>query len=520
MDVNFKVPQIAGSIIMVAGVGGGGGSAVKHLYNLGVTDVAFMVINTDRQALERNPIPMKIQLGDGLGAGNKPEKAKKAAEESEDEIREALRVNDTKMLFITAGMGGGTGTGASPVVARIAKDMGILTVGIVSIPYKGEGPKRVRQAVKGIEELVPCVDSLIVINNEHIAQIYGRLSIREAHSKADDILAMGAKSIADIITSNMDVNVDFADVVTIMRDEENTHTDAKIALMGSATGSAIANEEDGAESPALRVAREAINSPLLHHNDIRGARKALLNITWGNIAVSYEESTQVLDFIQQHSGLNNDPDSNETDVIWGAGEDPSLGDNIRITIVATGYDTSNIPAISQYFDSKLTGDRSVAAERRVQREIIAIDDADNLSTSAKQPAFNDDEFVVRGTDGNSSHHSSSSVSSYNNNIQPTRIESIVKPKPVAVVETPAAEPVVVVPPSNSSAFVASEQMSSLVQDGSDSLDKPAYLRRGFTFDDSHKSQDFVRESLDGATRHNSHSGRDERTSTLDLFEQE
>lgn len=373
--VTFDIAPVTSSIIMVAGIGGGGGNAVNHMFRLGAAEVSFMVCNTDRQALERSPVPNKILLGNGLGAGNKPEKARAAAMDSVEEIKEALSVNDTKMIFVTAGMGGGTGTGAAPVVARIAKDMGILTVGIVSIPFKGEGPKRVEQAIAGIEELSSCVDSLIVINNEHIAQIYGKLGISQALSKADDILAMAAKSIADIITSYATVNVDFADVTTIMKD-------SGVALMGSAVG--------GGENRALEVAQAAVNSPLLHHNSIQGAKNVLLNITSGSDELTYEESLQIIDFIQESSGLNN-----KTDVIWGAGSDESLGDDIRITVVATGFDVQNIPAIADHYSGVIAPPPSLQPEKKAPvREVIDFEAPELPLTKKPTTDLSDDGFMV------------------------------------------------------------------------------------------------------------------------------
>lgn len=490
------MPQLADSIIMVAGVGGGGGNAVRHMYLLGVTDVAFMVINTDKQALERNPIPLKIQLGNGLGAGNNPEKARLAALESEETIREALSVNNTKMLFVTAGMGGGTGTGASPVVARIAKQMGILTVGIVSIPYKGEGPKRVKQAVTGIEELLPCVDSLIIINNEHIAQIHGKLGIKEAHSKADDILAMAAKSIADMVTNPMDVNVDFEDVTTVMKEESADATMGKVVLMGSAVGAADGSDENR----ALKIAEEAVNSPLLHHNDIRGARKVLLNITWGDTEVSYDEALQVMDFIQQRSGLTNDINSNQTDVIWGAGEDPSLGNNIRITVIATGFDTRHIPAIREYFSPVLTpGTQKVQkySAAAAQPKVLSLDDDLNTKQTSKSNEYNssvmDEDFSVVGGDEPAAvqqpHYSSEPAYSR----EPSRYEqpvsryqqADVRPRVQSVSETTSAPSAIqVATPLEGSvedkpkaSAIASEVLDPIVDSSNMSYDQPAYLRR-------------------------------------------
>ncbi len=510
MEVSFKIPQIANSIIMVAGVGGGGGNAVRHMYSLGVTDVAFMVINTDKQALERSPIPMKIQLGDGLGAGNNPEKARTAALDSEDAIREALTVNNTKMLFVTAGMGGGTGTGASPVVARIAKEMGILTVGIVSIPYKGEGPKRVAQAVTGIEELIPCVDSLIVINNEHIAQIYGKLGIKEAHSKADDILAMAAKSIADIVTSHMDVNVDFADVTTIMKEDTANATMGKIALMGSATG-----EAEG-EDRALKIAQEAVNSPLLHHNDIRGAKKVLLNITWGDNEVSYDEALQVMDFIQQRSGLTNDVNSNQTDVIWGAGEDPSLGNKIRITVIATGFDTRHIPAIREYFSPVIApGSTTKPAAQDGGKVVVSMEDVDNVQHKREVEQGNEEFGVVT--------HSNSVETTYGSpqqvesqGVKPSRIEVsfLNRDTNESVPNVVANDNVVLNQQSLTNASISEDSMSSMIVNSDNHYDEPAYLRRKVSIYSEQRESGATRESLDSTPTQKSSS-----QSTISLFDE-
>ncbi len=477
MDIEFQMPQGANSLIMVAGIGGGGGNAVKHMYSLGVTDVSYIVINTDRQALDRSPIQNRIQLGNGLGAGNNPEKARVDAEQSADQIREALTVSGAKMLFVTACMGGGTGTGASPVVARLAREMGILTVGIVSIPYKGEGPKRVKQAVSGIEELLPCVDSLIVINNEHIAQIYGKLGIREAHAKADDILTMAAKSISEIVISPMDVNVDFADVTTIMKEDTENLNSGKIALMGSAVGEATG------EDRALKIAEEAVNSPLLHHNDIRGARKVLLSINWGNddVQVSYEEALQVMDYIQKRAGLSGGDDFNQADVIWGAGEDSTLGDKIRITIVATGFDTKHIPEIREYFGSVLSpGKKKVETQvpKAPVREVVTIDDVDASQHKKVAPVIDDEFSVVT-----------------HERTEPERV--VVEVAPTVVVPP---TPVVEVAPQGAKEYVSStvSQFSSSIVHGNDdsSLDMPAYLRRGIHINAPVKNSSATKESLD------------------------
>lgn len=329
------IAPVSSSIIMVVGVGGGGSNAVNHMYKLGIADVSFMVCNTDRQALGRSPIPTQIRLGEtlteGLGAGNNPERGRAAAEESIEEIKEVFREKNIKMVFVTAGMGGGTGTGAAPVIAKAAKEMGILTVAIVTIPFKTEGPKRIMQALNGIEEIRHNVDSLLVVNNENINEIYGDLTLSEAFGKADDILAAAAKSIADIITQENHINVDFADVQTVMKD-------SGIALMGSAQGSG--------ENRALEVAEAAMNSPLLNHRDIAGAKNVLLTITSGNKEVKMTETRAITQFVQDRTELGLG-----TDLIWGAGTDKSLGDDIRITIIATGFGVDSIPMIrDRYVD--------------------------------------------------------------------------------------------------------------------------------------------------------------------------
>ena len=254
--IDFEIPKLSPSIIMVTGVGGGGSNAVNHMYELEIADVSFMVCNTDPQALRNSPVPVKVRLGqNGLGAGNNPEKGRQAALESLDEIIEIYKREGTKMVFITAGMGGGTGTGAAPVIARAAKEMGILTVAIVTIPFKTEGPKRMRQAYQGIEELRGCVDSLLLINNENIQEIFGKLTLTEAFGKADDILATAAKGIAEVITRENTVNVDFADVQTVM-------TDSGVALMGSGRASG-----EGTRIPAVEPQRHCRGQkyPDQHH---------------------------------------------------------------------------------------------------------------------------------------------------------------------------------------------------------------------------------------------------------------
>ena len=319
------------SIIMVVGVGGAGGNAVNHMWNLGIKDVGFMVCNTDAQALDNSPVEEKVQLGrEGLGAGNDPENGRKAAIESLDDIRRRLEAAGTRMLFVTAGMGGGTGTGASPVIAKLAHEMGILTVGIVTSPLAVEGKIRYEQAFRGIEELSRNVDSLLVINNENIVEMYGRLSLKQAFGKADDILASAAKGIAEIITVESDmVNVDFADVSKVMRDSGRAHM-------------SVATAEG--EHRAAEVARASLESPLLDHTLISGAKNILLNISTSDAdSLALDEVMEILKYIQSHASVQA-PDGtvHDANIIWGTSVKPQLGRRIELVVVATGFDSAEI----------------------------------------------------------------------------------------------------------------------------------------------------------------------------------
>ncbi|MDB4075086.1 cell division protein FtsZ [Crocinitomicaceae bacterium] len=311
------------SIIKVIGVGGGGGNAVNHMFSEGIVGVDFIVCNTDLQALDISPVPYKIQLGpsltEGRGAGSLPEIGKNAAVENIEEIREFLS-KDTKMVFVTAGMGGGTGTGAAPVIAQVAKELGILTVGIVTVPFNFEGRKRRIQAEAGLEEMRQSVDTLLVINNERLREITGNLSIGEAFTQADEILATAAKGIAEVIAVTGAINVDFNDVNTVMRD-------SGVAIMGSA-----AVEGD---NRAIKAVEQALESPLLNDNDISGAEYVLLNITYGDKEVLMDEITEITDYIQDAAGST-------ADVIFGHAKDGSLGDKISVTVIATGFQSTPI----------------------------------------------------------------------------------------------------------------------------------------------------------------------------------
>jgi cell division protein FtsZ len=321
--MDFVAPTRESSIIKVIGVGGGGGNAVNHMYKQGIKDVSFIICNTDAQALETSPVPIKVQLGstltEGRGAGNKPEQGREAAIETIEEVKELLS-NNTKMVFITAGMGGGTGTGAAPVIAKAARELDILTVGIVTIPFRFEGSRRINQALEGISQLKEHVDSLLVINNEKLREIYGDLKLTEAFSKADNVLTTAAKGIAEIITVHGYINVDFADVFTVMHG-------SGVSIMGAASAQG--------ENRAITAIQEALTSPLLNNNDITGARNILLNITSGTSEVTMDEIGQITDFVQNAAGSN-------ADIIWGNGTDESLGEKLSVTIIATGFGTSSI----------------------------------------------------------------------------------------------------------------------------------------------------------------------------------
>ncbi len=325
--VDFSIPKKTSSIIKVFGVGGSGSNAVNTMFINGIKDVEFYIFNTDIQHFEGSEVPNKIQLGanetEGLGAGNNPEKGKASAIESLDAIQEIL-TNNTKMLFIAAGMGGGTGTGAAPVIAKEAKELGILTVAIVTFPMINEGRKRMDQAIKGIEELKEQVDSLLIINNQRILDIFGDLTMNEANKKADEILTIAAKGIAEIITVRGSINVDFADVDSIMRD-------SGVALMCNGVASG--------ESRVDEALKQALNSPLLNDNDIHGAKNILVNITAGEKGVLASELGKVLDTLQDLAGDN-------ADVIWGIATNDSLDEEISITIIATGFKVKDITEVA------------------------------------------------------------------------------------------------------------------------------------------------------------------------------
>ena len=338
------------SIIKVIGVGGGGGNAVNHMYREGIHDVTFVVCNTDNQALRKSPVPVKLQLGrEGLGAGNRPSRAKAAAEESMEDIENMLN-DGCKMVFITAGMGGGTGTGAAPIIAKTAKDMGILTVGIVTIPFLFEGNKKIDQALDGVEEMSKHVDALLVINNERLRDVYSDLSVMNAFAKADDTLSVAAKSIAEIITIEGIINLDFNDVKTVLKD-------GGVALMSTGYG-------DG-EGRVTQAINDAMHSPLLNNNDIFNSKKILFNISYStNNDLMMEEMNEVHEFM---SRFGEDVETN-----WGLYIDDTLEGKVKFTILATGFGIKDIPEMDDALTKKHTAEeiKKREEEERIRQEKI------------------------------------------------------------------------------------------------------------------------------------------------------
>lgn len=365
--MKFDLPKEQSSIIKVIGVGGGGSNAVNHMYKQGITGVDFVICNTDQQALDISPVPNKIQLGstltEGRGAGSNPEVGKNAAIENVDDLKDLLEKN-TQMVFITAGMGGGTGTGAAPIIAATAREMGILTVGIVTIPFSFEGRRRKLQADDGLASLRDNVDTLLVICNDKLREMHGNLKISEAFSKADDILTIAAKGIAEIITVAGYINVDFEDVKTVMKD-------GGTAIMGSASAEG--------EGRAVKAVSQALASPLLNDNDITGANYILLNITSGQEEVSMDEIDEITDYIQNESG-------NTADIIWGNGVDEELGNKISVTIIATGFGS--------------TQPHGFQTEKKPQKVVRNLDD--EVKTEITQAPINQEPKETPSNDSSSS----------------------------------------------------------------------------------------------------------------------
>ena len=355
--LDFGEPEKENSIIKVIGVGGGGGNAVNHMYREGIHDVSFVLCNTDNQALNDSPVPVHLQLGkEGLGAGNKPAKARQAAEETLEEIKHMLN-DGTKMAFITAGMGGGTGTGAAPVIARVSKELGILTVGIVTIPFRFEGPKKIDQALDGVEEMSKHVDALLVINNERLRQIYPDLAVLDAFGKADDTLSVDAKSIAEIITVHGLINLDFNDVKTVLKD-------GGVAIMSTGYG-----EGEGRVKKAIE---DALNSPLLNDNDVFNSKKILLSIAFAsekkdNPGLTMDEMNDVNDFMEKFG--------DDFELKWGLAIDPELGSRVKVTVLATGFGLEDVEGMNRHMKKhteeearRIAEEEETRAERQNRRE--------------------------------------------------------------------------------------------------------------------------------------------------------
>lgn len=345
----FEYPTIKPDIIKVIGVGGGGGNAVTHMYKEGIHDVTFVLCNTDNQALLSSEVPLKIQLGksitEGLGAGSRPEIARQAAEESVSDLTRLLD-DGTKMVFITAGMGGGTGTGAAPVIARIAKELGILTVAIVTIPFLFEGRPKILQALRGVEEIAKHVDALLVVNNERLREIYHDLTVPNAFKKADDTLTVAAKSIAEIITLTGHINLDFADVKTVLKD-------GGVAIMSSGMAAG--------DNRVLQAIEDALNSPLLNNNDVFKSQKILLNIVSSSTSpLMMDEMDYVHNFMAKFNP--------NIHVIWGTGIDEELGENVKITILSTGFGVDDIPMMREKHATEVGNDWAKEEEKRQQEE--------------------------------------------------------------------------------------------------------------------------------------------------------
>ena len=363
--MNFDLPVERSSIIKVLGVGGGGNNAVNHMFERGIRDVNFIVCNTDHQALANSRVPVKVQIGEslteGMGAGSQPEKGKKAALENIDDVMDALSGN-TRMVFITTGMGGGTGTGAIPVIAKACKEAGLLTIAVVTIPFKSEGKVRIRYAIDGITELKDHVDSLLVINNEKLREIYGNQGVSTAFAKADDVLTTAVKGIAEIITVTGYINVDFADVETVMKD-----SGVAIMGMGAAAG----------ENRAIRAIENALSSPLLNSNDITGARSILINISSGrgDHELTMDELGEITDYMYEAA-------SEDALIIRGLSQDESLGENISVTVIATGFEANSI--FQPYKAKKAKKVELLANNNVIPQHII--------------PERNDDTFTVHDKD--------------------------------------------------------------------------------------------------------------------------
>jgi len=377
-NFSFDLPKNKSNVMKVMGVGGGGSNAVNHMFQQGITGVDFVVCNTDAQALDKSSVPNKIQLGvnitEGLGAGANPEIGKLAALETHEELRDLLETQ-TKMLFITAGMGGGTGTGAAPIIAEFAKELGILTVGIVTIPFDFEGKTRQLQAQKGLKKLKKTVDSLIIINNNKLRQVYGNLGFKEGFSKADEVLATAAKGIAQVITHHYTQNIDLKDAKTVL---SNSGT----AIMGSATSSGSNRAND--------VIVKALDSPLLNDNKIDGSKNVLLLIVSGTDEITIDEIGEINEYVQKETG-------NSANIIMGVGEDQELGNNISVTVIATGFaeDQQNHLVYSETKKVIYTLDENQTIEKNlIEEDNITNDEVEKISYNSKDDISKDNQIKI------------------------------------------------------------------------------------------------------------------------------
>ncbi len=379
-DLGLEIAQ--DTIIKVMGIGGGGCNAVNYMYSQGIKDVSFLVCNTDKQALASSSIPAKLQLGPGLGAGGKPEVAQEYAEQSRARIHDALN-DGTKMLFLTAGMGGGTGTGASSIVAEVAKEMDILTVGIVTIPFSFEGPKKIKKAMIGVAQLAENVDAILVINNEKLRQIYPDFNFMNAFSKSDDVVANAARSIAEIVTVTGYINTDFADVY-------NTLKDGNVAIMsvGSAEGEQRINQ----------AIQEALHSPLVN-KDVKGASRILLQFYCSkDNPIMMSELDYVHDFVHEVG--------DDVDVIWGVSIDETLGDKVRVTVIATGYDVSDIPGLNDAVGKKTVeeaigkyyGDTDKEKEKNTPEPEPQAEPEEEPTQETEEPILEEDSDIPEGNE--------------------------------------------------------------------------------------------------------------------------
>ncbi len=453
--LDFNLPVNFKSIIKVIGVGGGGSNAVNFMFDKGINGVDFIVANTDVQALAKSPVSKKVQLGrtltEGLGAGNQPDKGREAAIENIEDIKSILS-EGTKMVFITAGMGGGTGTGAAPVIAEAAKEMGILTVGIVTIPFRYEGRKRIKSAIEGITKMEKHVDALLIINNEKIREIYGNLAGSEAFGKADEVLTVAAKGIAEIITVEGHINVDFADVDTVMKG-------SGIALMGTGEGSG--------ENRAEIAVKAALTSPLLDNTDIKGAKNILLNIVSGEQEATMDEISYINEFVQDQAG-------NNADLIWGNNVNKSMGEKIVVTIIATGFGTHDIPEI--YINNSVEED-----DKPKEKKIILIGD--------QPPAKTEVEFNL-----NSEHSPEIKIKKHTEDTDYKSDEIIVKNISSEKVHKPEYESFTQ-PETETS--VQKQKLADYLSNVEELEDIPAYKRKGLNVneDPDPESMKFSRETL-------------------------